>query len=293
MVSEALMVAIGKQPALDQIADKLQPAINEMFSGAGEGGQQVKNFLHGTWLGHPLHPALTDVPIGAWTTALALDGMEAVNGSNGFGRAADAAIAIGFVGAMGAAMSGATDWASTEGRARKIGLVHGLLNVGASALYLTSLVMRTKNRRKAGVGLAMLGFAVSSASAYLGGHLVYGERVGVNRAVIESPPEDFVAVMDDSELEEGKLKRVEVQDIPVLLVRRHGEICALAETCSHLGGPLSEGEFDGDNVKCPWHGSMFSVVDGSVVNGPASFPQPCFETRVREGKIEIKSKTES
>jgi len=293
MVSEALMVAIDKQPALDQIADKLQPAINDLFSSGGEGGQQVKNFLHGTWLGHPLHPVLTDVPIGAWTTALALDGFAAVNGNSGFGAAADAAIAIGLVGAVGAAESGATDWSNIDARARKIGLVHGLLNAGATALYATSLLMRRKNKRSAGVGLAMLGFAVSSASAYLGGHLVYGERIGVNHAVVENPLEDFVAVLDESDLKEGKPKRVAVQDTKVMLVRRNAKIYALAETCSHLGGPLSEGQFVGDTVKCPWHGSTFSVVDGSVVNGPATFSQPCFETRIREGKIEIKSESES
>jgi len=130
-------------------------------------------------------------------------------------------------------------------------------------------------------------------SAYLGGHLVYGERIGVNHAVVENPLEDFVAVLDESDLKEGKPKRVAVQDTKVMLVRRNAKIYALAETCSHLGGPLSEGQFVGDTVKCPWHGSTFSVVDGSVVNGPATFSQPCFETRIREGKIEIKSKSES
>ena len=289
MATEALIKVVEQQAALDQLSDQIQPLVQNAFKSAGPAGRELKNILHGTWLGHPLHPALTDVPLGAWTAALALDAMESISGRRELGAGADAAIAIGLVGAAGAAVTGLTDWSETNGRARKVGLLHGLLNVGATVLYSTSLVLRRKQKRNAGMGFAMLGFAVSSASAYLGGHLVFGEQIGVNHAAAQEMPKEFVPVLSDVELREGEMKRADAGGVPVLLVRCEGEVCALAHTCSHLGGPLSEGKLEGDVVQCPWHGSRFNVRDGSVVDGPATFPQPRFETRVREGQIEVRS----
>jgi len=289
MATEALIKVVEQQAALDQLSDQIQPLVQNAFKSAGPAGRELKNILHGTWLGHPLHPALTDVPLGAWTAALALDAMESISGRRELGAGADAAIAIGLVGAAGAAVTGLTDWSETNGRARKVGLLHGLLNVGATVLYSTSLVLRRKQKRNAGMGFAMLGFAVSSASAYLGGHLVFGEQIGVNHAAAQEMPKEFVPVLSDAELREGEMKRADAGGVPVLLVRCEGEVCALAHTCSHLGGPLSEGKLEGDVVQCPWHGSRFNVRDGSVVDGPATFPQPRFETRVREGQIEVRS----
>ena len=289
MATEALIKAVDEQQALDRLSDQIQPLVRDTFNAMGPAGREVKNALHGTWLGHPLHPALTDVPLGAWTAALALDAMESISGRRALGAGADAAIAVGLVGAAGAAVTGLTDWSETDGRARKVGLLHGLLNVGATVLYTTSLVLRGRKKRNAGRGFAMLGFAVSSASAYLGGHLVFGEQIGVNHAAAQDMPKEFVPVLLDSGLREGEMKKVDAAGVPVLLVRCEGEVCALAHTCSHLGGPLSEGKLEGDVVQCPWHGSRFNVRDGSVVDGPATFPQPRFETRVNEGRIEVRS----
>lgn len=288
MASETLAQIIDKQDALETASDALQPAVTDLFKAGGEAGQQVKNFLHGTWLGHPLHPVLTDIPVGAWTTALALDAIEAVSGREEFGDAADAAIAVGLVGALGAATTGITDWSDTNGRGRKVGLVHGLLNAGAATLYATSLVMRRGSARRAGVGLSMLGFLVSGAAAYLGGHLVFEEKIGVDHTAGQQMPDEFTPVMADSDLLENQPARVEVRDVPILLVRRDRQIFALAETCSHLGGPLAEGELVGNSVRCPWHGSRFSLEDGSVIDGPATHPQPCLEARVRDGQIEVR-----
>lgn len=289
MVTEALIKRVEQQEALDQLSDKIQPLVRNAFESAGPVGREVKNILHGTWLGHPLHPALVNVPIGAWTAALALDAMESISGRRELGAGADTAIAVGLVGAAGAALSGLTDWSAVNGRARKVGLLHGLLNLGATTLYVTSLVLRRKQRRSAGKGFAMLGFAVSNTAAYLGGHLVFGEQIGVNHALAQDMPKEFVTVLPDAELPEGEMKRVDAGGVPVLLVRREGNVCALAHTCSHAGGPLSEGKLEGDVVQCPWHGSRFNVRDGSVVDGPATFPQPCFEARVREGQIEVRA----
>ena len=111
----------------------------------------------------------------------------------------------------------------------------------------------------------------------------------MNHAAAQEMPKEFVPVLPDADLGEAEMKRAEAEGVPVLLVRLEGTVCALAHTCSHLGGPLSEGKLEGDVVQCPWHGSRFNVRDGSVVDGPATFPQPCFEARVREGQIEVRS----
>lgn len=289
MAENASLELIDRQEWLDPVADELKKSVRAAFGAAGESGRKVKNALHGTWLGHPLHPVLTDVPLGAWTTALALDIMEA-RGARKFAPGADGAVAVGLAGAVGAAVSGLTDWNDIDGKPRRYGLVHGLLNVTGTLLYATSLLLRRRNSRNAGRCFAFAGFGVAMAAAYLGGNLVYGDQIGVNHAAGPEPSHDFVPVLPDAELRENELRRVETNGMRVLLARHQGVICALAETCSHLGGPLAEGQLEGDSVRCPWHGSRFALEDGSVLDGPATHPQPCFETRIRNGQIEIRSR---
>ncbi|MGE3177616.1 MAG: DUF2231 domain-containing protein, partial [Vicinamibacterales bacterium] len=148
------MDAISNQPWLDVVGRPLGDAVHGLFSNAGDAGRTAKNALHGVWLGHPLHPVLTDVPIGAWTTALALDAQEALTGDPAYGRAADFALGLGLVAALGAAVTGLTDWSETDGRARRAGLLHGLLNIGATALVATSYALRRGGSRAAGRGTA-------------------------------------------------------------------------------------------------------------------------------------------
>jgi uncharacterized membrane protein len=179
MSSNAAIELIDRQGWLDQAAGALQSAIAEAFQSGGETGRAIEDFLHGKWLGHPLHSVLTDVPLGAWTAALVLDAMDEISGGDEFGQGADAAVAVGIAGAVGAAVTGLTDWHKTEGTVRRVGLTHGMMNATALALYTTSLVLRRRNERSRGRGFAFLGYAISSAAAYLGGHLVYNEGVGV------------------------------------------------------------------------------------------------------------------
>ena len=289
MRHETILDKIARQDWLGEAGDALQPIVLQAFATGGPAGQKIKSFLHGTWLGHPLHPAITDVPIGAWTTAAALDVLE-LCGQPKLAPGADAAIAIGLVGALGAAVTGLTDWTGTTQRKRKIGLLHGLLNLGATALYATSYVLRRKGVRGPAIGLSMAGYGVSAASAYLGASLVFTEQMGVDHtATSVEYPTEFVAVLPDAELVEDTMKRVEAGEVPVLLARKNGEIFAIAHTCSHLGGPLSKGTLLPDgSVRCPWHGSVFSLADGRVLNGPATEPQPTFEVRVTDGQIEVR-----
>lgn len=288
MLPHKAVGAIEQQVWIDQVSDTVQQAVHGAFESGGPAGQQVKNALHGTWLGHQLHPVLTDVPLGAWTAALVLDALEARGGQE-FGPGADAAIAVGLAGAAGAAVTGLTDWSETGGEARRVGMAHGLLNAGVSLLYGASLTARRRGNRGAGRQLALLGYAASMVSAYLGGHLVYAQRIGVTHAGMEGAPSDFTPVMAAAELRENEPRRVEVKGMPVLLVRQGERIFALAETCAHLGGPLAEGTIEGCSVRCPWHGSRFALDDGRVLDGPATTPQPRFAVRVRGGQIEIRA----
>jgi nitrite reductase/ring-hydroxylating ferredoxin subunit len=125
-------------------------------------------------------------------------------------------------------------------------------------------------------------------AAYLGGNLVYEQKIGVDHTAPEKLPGDFVRVAGDSDIPPRKAVRVEHNGTPILLVRQGSQIYALAETCAHLGGPLSEGKLEDDTISCPWHGSRYSLKDGHVIDGPSVHPQPCLETRVVNGQIEVR-----
>jgi len=290
MASETIIKTIDDQEWIDETAKPLQKAVRDSF--VGPVGREIKNLLHGTWLGHPLHPVLTDIPIGAWTAALVFDALESMSGRKECGSAADLAIGVGLIGAVGSAVTGITDWSETDDRARRIGFVHGVLNVVATTLYATSYFMRKGRRtRSTGVSLSMLGYAVASSAAYLGGHLTFGEQIGVDHTATadSKKPAKFVRVMKAEDLRENKPTRVEADGVAVLLVKRGDRIFALTETCPHLGGPLSEGKLVGDAIQCPWHASELALEDGHVVNGPTTFPARCFDVRVRAGNIEVRS----
>jgi nitrite reductase/ring-hydroxylating ferredoxin subunit/uncharacterized membrane protein len=273
------------QPAIDELADPLSKAVRGLFEAAGPAGQQIKNALHGVWLGHPLHPVFTDLPLGAWTTALALD--AAADGEPGMRRAATFAMGVGLVGALGAALTGLTDWSETDGQSRRAGLLHGLLNLTATTLFAAAWAKRVNDSHDGGMACAWTGYAVAVGAAYLGGDLVYGQRVGVTHAEPELP-EQFTPVMDSSKLKDNSMACARVGKSDILLVRQNGRVWALAHSCSHRGGPLSEGTLKEGSVICPWHGSEFALEDGRVLNGPATSNQPCLMVRERDGRIEVR-----
>ena len=286
-IAERAAHALERQDRLAPVEDRVQHAVTAAFRAGGRG---LRNFLHGTWLGHPLHPVLTDIPVGAWTVALALDVADAATdhrGLDGLRRGADRAVALGIAGAVGAALAGLADWQHTEGAARRTGLAHATLNSAALGLYSLSLLARRQGGRGPGRLLAGAGFAVLLASAYLGGRLVFRHRMGVDHAD-RRQPDDFARAVPADELIDGRPRRAEVQGVAVVLVRRGDRIHALGERCSHLGGPLAEGEVRDDSLTCPWHGSRFALADGRVLDGPATMPQPCFDTRVRDGYVEVR-----
>ncbi len=271
------------------VEERLQKLVDSaLYCGGSVTAQKIRNFLNGTWLGEPLHVVLTDVPVGAWTVAMVFDGLDLIRSCREFELAADTSIAIGLAGAIGAAATGMTDWSDVDPPARRIGLIHGLLNIGATVLFTTSLVLRMKKSRTAGRVSAAFGYAVMSYAAHLGGTMVYEHRVGVDQTDGELFPKEFVAVLPESELLEGKPTHATHDGVPFLIVRRGNRLFAMAGTCSHFSGPLSEGKLVGDSIVCPYHSSRFALEDGHVLDGPAVHPQPCMEIRARNGQIEIR-----
>jgi nitrite reductase/ring-hydroxylating ferredoxin subunit/uncharacterized membrane protein len=261
--------------------DRIGDAGASLASGLGPG--RIKDLLSGTWLGHPLHPMLTDLPIGFWTCSLALDVLAGDRGR----EASRTLVGLGVVAAVPTAVSGWSDWVDTEGEERRVGVAHAVGNLAATALYATSWLMRRRGGR-AGLALALAGGGVASATAYLGGHLVYGRGLGVDRTAFDRLPRRWTRATEAASLTDGRPVAVDVRGMKILLVRRGDEILAIHDVCSHRGGPLHQGEVGPDTVTCPWHGSCFDLRDGEIVRGPATAPQPSFETRLVDGAVELR-----
>lgn len=278
---------LAQQSALDPISQLTQDAVKGIYRSGGEAGQRVANALYGTWFGHPFHPSATDIPVGAWTTGFALDLLNALTGSGLFARCADAAVAIGTLGGVVAVASGLTDFQHPTGEVRRIGVLHAVINIGATLLQMASLVQRARGERGSGRVLSSAAFGGLLVSAYLGGDMINKYQIGANRAANEAIPAGFVPVMGEAELPQNELRQVEINGSPVLLVRQGDRIYAMHAICTHMGGPLAQGTIVDGTVQCPWHASRFAFDDGHVVGGPASYPERCLATRVRAGMIEV------
>jgi nitrite reductase/ring-hydroxylating ferredoxin subunit/uncharacterized membrane protein len=275
---------------LDEWAGKVQGILNAAVSQGGPTGRRVKDWLNGVWLGHALHPALTDVAIGAWSTGFMLDVVGAK-------READAAITVGVLSAIPTAMSGAADFADTSEEPRRIALIHGLLNATGLVCMLGSLLARRGDRRTLGFGLSTFGLGLASVSAWLGGELVYRLGTSVSRVAFEPRVEDFQSVARADMLQDGKLTPAEANvdgtKLALVLLKRGSTVMALSGSCPHWGGPLAEGKLiDGDGVQpiveCPWHASRFRFSDGAACQGPAASAANVYEARIRDGNVEVR-----
>ena len=279
---DTLAERIEEFRAVDPVAKGIATATGEVLRPG-----PVKDALSGTWLGHALHPALTDLVVGSWTSAFILD----LVGGERAADAADTLVGIGILSALPTAATGLSDWADTTGREQRMGFAHGAGNVAALGAYVLSYLARRTGRRGLGVALGMLGGGIASATAYLGGHLVFDRSVGVNQTATEHRPRRWVTALSASELPDRTPVLARANGEAVMLYRRDGEIMAIAERCSHRGGPLHQGEIDDEacTVTCPWHGSIFRLRDGEIVRGPATSEQPAYEARERDGSIEVRA----
>ena len=288
MQPDAIVRTLEQQNWLEPAEIGLKKSLDTLFESDDAGGKPIQNALHGVWLGHAVHPVLTDVPVGAWTVAFVLDLIEETTGARQFRAGADAALSIGLIGAAGAAATGLSDWRDISQEARRTGLIHGILNGAATLLYLASAIQRARRNRGSARAFSYAAYAISAGSAWLGGHLVYANQIAVERTSGKKPPSDFVPVLPVAQLEESKPCKAEYQGYELVLVKKADRIYALADACTHLGGPLSEGVVEDNCIRCPWHGSLFSLETGAVKESPANRPQAHFEARVRGGQVEVR-----
>ncbi|MFI5756851.1 Rieske 2Fe-2S domain-containing protein [Streptomyces sp. NPDC051569] len=263
--------ALGEAEQLDAVIRPIQRAVRALPLG------RYRDVLHGRQIGHPLHPVLVQIPMGAWLSAAVLDAVP------GAGRGARLLVAVGVLSAAPAAWAGWVDWAEQHERQKRTGLVHAASNAIAVGLYARSWVVRGRGRPVLGRLLGLAGLCAVSAGGMLGGHLAYRLAAGANKSEpvphLLSPGWQTLGRVSDFPV--GEAVRHELGEVPLLVVREaSGDIHVLADRCSHMSGPLSDGTIADGCVTCPWHGSVFRLSDGWNVRGPATAPQPSFQTRV-------------
>lgn len=271
---------IEQERSLDEISEPLSKAVKNVTD-----PHPVKYLLSGSWLGHQLHPMVTDIPIGAWVMASALD----VTGGKRMRPASQRLVAIGVISAVPAALTGASDWADSYGKEQRVGLAHALANTWGTALQGLSWAARKNDRHKLGTGLSLAGLGFTLWAGYLGGHLSFNMGVGVNHTAFQGRTKKWTDVAAEHDVHDGELLRVEAQQTPVVLTRQGGQLRALSATCSHAGGPLDKGHLEDGCIVCPWHQSMFRLVDGAPVRGPAGAAQPTWDVRTENGRILVKA----
>lgn len=253
--------------------------------------RRFKVFLNGTWIGHPLHPMLTDIPIGAWTLTIILDLIGLLFGFPQMGLASSITAGIGVAGALAAAAAGLADWMDVDPPQKAIGAFHATVNVSATILFLISLLMRWDRHWQLGWGtfvLALVGYLLVMIGGYLGGIMVFNMGVMINRNAYRTGPDDFKPAVAARELAEGQLKRVLVEEQPVVLLRLDGTIYAFGAVCSHYGAPLNDGTIVERTIECPWHASRFALEDGRVVQGPACAGVPVYDCKIVNDQVQIK-----
>lgn len=281
MLVRRLLRRLEGLTALDPLAERLAAAVSR-----ATGPTPVKNATTGSWLGHPLHPLLTDLPVGAWTGASLLDLLGGRPARGG----ADALVAFGVAASVPTIATGAADWADyNDDRVRRVGLVHALANSVGVTLQVASLAARRTGHRGAGTALSLASLGAVAAGGYLGGHLAYGLASGVDRTAFDQAPTSWHDAVEEDVLADGRPHLAHAGAVDVVVVRSADSVHALANTCTHMGGPLAEGEVVDGCIRCPWHASTFRLHDGSVARGPASAPQPVYDARVVAGRVQVRA----
>lgn len=265
---------------LDPVVKPLRSAVQSLIRPPA-----VADALHGTWLGHPLHPVLVQVPVGAFASAVILD---LVGGEDAEGGA-DLLALTGLLSAVPAALAGANDWSAANPSEQRSGLVHALANTVGLAAWVASLLARRRGDRGRGKLLGIAGLAAMGVGGTIGGHLSYRRSLGANSnaEIADTGPADWTDA-GSADVPEGKPVLRQAGGTPVLLVRTGSRIDALIDLCSHQSGPLHEGEIADGCVTCPWHGSQFRLADGAVVHGPSTHPQPALHTRITGDRLQVK-----
>jgi nitrite reductase/ring-hydroxylating ferredoxin subunit/uncharacterized membrane protein len=249
----------------------------------------VLELMHGgRWVGHPLHPALSDLPIGLWAGVIVLDAADRDPAPRRGIDAAGLLSAAGILAAGATALTGLNDWTVSNDQDRRVGLFHGLLNTVALGLQCASLGTRMAGHRGTARALGAASLTVTAAAGYLGGHLVFTKGVMVSRVAWATGPRRWTRALQEADLPDDSPTAVVVEGRQIMLYRHRGSLYAIDNICSHAGGLLSRGPVADLTVTCPLHGSRFGLADGCVSRGPASQPQPVLPTRIRNGWIEVR-----
>jgi nitrite reductase/ring-hydroxylating ferredoxin subunit/uncharacterized membrane protein len=288
MINRRIDQWLNRIPGLGKTGDTLAHTLHNTVLNGGDGIRQVADLLHGTWMGHPLHPVLTDVVVGGWSLGLLFDVVSLVIDSREAEIVADALTAAGTVAAVPTILSGLADYSTIPHDAADAGLVHAVANDVAFVLQLASSAARSDGNRGSAIALSGAAMLFATAGAWLGGHLVYDKKVGVNHAEQAKKPEAWTSVLAATELHESDARQVEVVEHPVLLYRQGEEVWAIGAVCPHAGGPLEEGTFFDGCVQCPWHDSVFDLRDGSVVHGPSTYAVTAYDARIEDGQVQVR-----
>ncbi|HVW82296.1 MAG TPA: Rieske (2Fe-2S) protein [Mycobacteriales bacterium] len=273
---EELITQVESAEGLDPLARGARAVGSKIL-----GGPRTKDVLSGRAIGHPLHPGLTLVAGGSLLGATILD----VVGGPSARDAARRLVGAGLLAALPTALAGVSDWLDTEGAESRIGTVHAASNLLAVAAYSHS--WRRRGRGHSGLVSGLLGAMALTAGGWLGGHLTFAQGVGVDTTAFGSGPADWTDLAASPDITES-LKCFEVGGEQLLATRVRDEVVVIANRCTHRGAPLSDGERVGECVTCPWHRSVFALQGGAVLRGPASRPQPAYEVREADGRIQIR-----
>lgn len=291
---ERLLSFIGRQEWLDRPSYRFEHLLSVAFNAFGGARDRVTNALNGVWLGHPVHPPLASLTSGAIGTTVGLDALSLLPGRPksellDASRFASRALGLGILANLASAVTGVTDWQHTHEEDRRIGLVHGLLNVLATGLYVMSWSDRRRGRHRRGIAISALGYGITVASSYMGGALVFESGIGIDQSGQRLRTADWTPVLPAESLTNGKPQRVEVDGVGLVLCRTgNGEIAAFGEFCPHLAAPMTDGWVDRGRLVCPWHGSRFDLCSGEVLRGPSAAPLPRYQTRISDGMIELR-----
>jgi nitrite reductase/ring-hydroxylating ferredoxin subunit/uncharacterized membrane protein len=269
----------------------LAGALDAFFRALRFPGRLLQDFLNGSWLGHSLHAVLVDVVIGASTAAVFLDVLRMFFGVDGLADATTWVVVLAWLSGIGSIVTGLTDFKDTNGDtpARDLAVLHGVVNFFGNGGFAFSMIQRRNGEHDAAFWSLLAGYALISIGGYIGGHIVYkhGYAVNHNAHARGKRASEFTPLMAAAELPEATPTKAMFGSTAVVLVRRGDVIHALKDTCSHLGGPLHEGELRDETITCPWHFSTFRLGDGSVVHGPATSRQPRYAARITDGQGEL------
>jgi nitrite reductase/ring-hydroxylating ferredoxin subunit/uncharacterized membrane protein len=270
--------------------DWLARVVDGLYRVLGRPGKWLQDFVNGTWLGHPLHPVLTDVVIGGATLIAVFDLSILVLGAEGLETAS--LVSVGFVAlaALGATATGLSDFKDTHtGNERNVVVLHGLINIVATLAYIASFFVRLGGSDDLGIWLSLAGVLILLVGGYIGGHVVfkYGYMVNRNAFAKGQKAKEFTPIIAAADVPENTPTKVTLGGTALVVIRRGDVVHALKATCSHAGGPLDQGELVGDTIVCPWHASAFRLSDGAVRHGPATSRQVAYRTRVNDLQIEV------